>query len=51
MLISKFDLISDDQLPDQSYKNDLFIVLYDVVEEQVVTVTVKVVGDVSFVFF
>ncbi|KAM3719237.1 EF-hand calcium-binding domain-containing protein [Dirofilaria immitis] len=36
---------NDDQPIDRNYKNDIYIVLYDVIEEQVVTVTMKILKD------
>lgn len=38
----------DDQPTDRNYKNDIYIVLYDTIEEQVITVTMKILQDVIF---
>ncbi|EFO23444.2 hypothetical protein LOAG_05044 [Loa loa] len=38
-------LTSNDQPTDRNYKNDIYVVLYDTVEEQVITVTMKIVED------
>ncbi|VDM94960.1 unnamed protein product [Thelazia callipaeda] len=43
-------LMSNDQPPERSYKNDIYVTLYNNIEEQIITITLKAVGD-EFSFF
>ncbi|CAG9537658.1 unnamed protein product [Cercopithifilaria johnstoni] len=38
-------LTSNDQPTDQNYKNDIYVILYDTIEEQVITVTMNIMED------
>lgn len=38
----------DDQPADRNYKNNIYIVLYDTIEERIITVTTKILEDVIF---